>query len=310
MDFNVGTSRFRDIVEFFWYEQSLPGQCLPGAKVPRLIEEALSILSITGYGKRRDSIVYVGGGLPDITTMLTGPGYQEVVCLEDPQEAANRVMRLIEDGAARIYNAGAVPVFTTCTPMNLSNWNYKRLSQGKTSYLDYNQDYFGMQFRHEESIKILNSYIDRLNSYYHMQTPRLAGYVFQKMGEGLGFRFRQNRLSDDGCHPTPDTVDEWIKIMREAMDTNRIRFQNHYSEFRDLNLEDVVAESAESPCPPPSSVSTWISDDSLRLQAHVEKEYSLAFEYLTNCKTYRSLETRARRELAYMREHGIKFVEF
>ena len=27
------------------------------------------------------------------------------------------------------------------------------------------------------------------NSYYHMQTPRLAGYVFQKMGEGLGFRF-------------------------------------------------------------------------------------------------------------------------
>ena len=157
MDFSVGTSRFRDIVDHFWYEDSLPGQCLPGAKVPKLIEEALSILSITGYGKRRDSIVYVGGGLPDITTMIRGPGYQEVVCLEAPLEAANRVMRLMEDGAALIYQAGAVPVFTTCTPMNLTNWNYSRLSQGKTSHLNYHQDYLTMQTNHEESIKILNS---------------------------------------------------------------------------------------------------------------------------------------------------------
>ena len=315
MDFSVGTSRFRDIVDHFWYEDSLPGQCLPGAKVPKLIEEALSILSITGYGKRRDSIVYVGGGLPDITTMIRGPGYQEVVCLEAPLEAANRVMRLIEDGAALIYQAGAVPVFTTCTPMNLTNWNYSRLSQGKTSHLNYHQDYLTMQTNHEESIKILNSYIDRLNFHYHMQTPRLANYVFQKRGEGLGFRFRQNRLSEDGCHPTPATVDEWIKIMREAMDTNRIRFQSHYSDF--VDLEDVADESAESSShsyissnTSNTSISSNISDDSLRLQAAVAKEYSQAIDDLGRSLEYKNIEKRTKTELAYMREHGIKFVEY
>ena len=149
-----------------------------------------------------------------------------------------------------------------------------------------------------------------------MQTPRLANYVFQKMGEGLGFRFRQNRLSEDGCHPTPATVDEWIKIMREAMDTNRIRFQSHYSDF--VDLEDVADESAESSSHSYISSSNTsstsntdiYSDDSLRLQAAVAKEYSQAIDDLGRSLEYKNIEKRTKTELAYMREHGIKFVEY
>ena len=103
--------------------------------------------------------------------------------------------------------------------------------------------------------------------------------------------------------------------MREAMDTNRIRFQSHYSDF--VDLEDVADESAESSShsyissnTSNTSISSNISDDSLRLQAAVAKEYSQAIDDLGRSLEYKNIEKRTKIELAYMREHGIKFVEY
>ena len=103
--------------------------------------------------------------------------------------------------------------------------------------------------------------------------------------------------------------------MREAMDTNRIRFQSHYSDF--VDLEDVADESAESSShsyissnTSNTSISSNISDDSLRLQAAVAKEYSQAIDDLGRSLEYKNIEKRTKTELAYMREHGIKFVEY
>ena len=301
MDFLTGTSRFYDIVNHFWYEESLPGQAIGGAKIPTLIQEALSILTITGYEKRRDSIFYIGGGLPDITKKLKSARYQEVIHDGEPLKIANEVMCQIEDGARQIYNAGAVPVFSTVSPMNIPKWNFSRLQKGKTSYLAHENMYTEMQLKHEDTVKILNSYIIRLNNYYHMQTPRLARVVFQKKGKNQDYRLRENRFHD-GVHPTEETTDEWIKIMRETMDTNRLRFAESYSEPqanapRDNATSGSKDTNVDPECDNDPDTDTDTDTDSSKFSA-------LERFYLEGV-----IDLNVRRELDTMKANGIPFVK-
>ena len=217
MEFVVGTSRFYDIVNTLENEDGIPGVAQGGATIPQLIEQALTLLERTGFNRRTDSIMYIGGGVPDVNTKLSGWGYQEVVSVGDPLEKANRIMCNIEDGARRIYDAGAVPVFATVTPMLIAKWNLTRQRQRKTHHLNYVEDYYQMQENQLETIHILNDYIARLNRSYHMNTPRLAGVVLQKRGArrrgaegGQVYRLRESRLRPDGCHLTPETTSDWI----------------------------------------------------------------------------------------------------
>ena len=47
-----------------------------------------------------------------------------------------------------------------------------------------------------------------------------------------------------------------------------------------------------------------------RVQAAVAKEYSQAIDDLGRSLEYKNIEKRTKKEIAYMREHGIKFVEY
>lgn len=244
MDFYVGTSRFYNVVDYFWYDEGQPGQAIGGAKIPQLIKEAMYILSVTGYEKRRDSIVYVGGGMPDITVKYKDRRYQEVVCVGEPADLVEDTISKMEAGARKILSAGAIPVFCTVTPMILASWNQSRLSKRKTSYLLHERDYGAMQQQHIDTVVMLNRRIDALNQQHHMQTPRLGGIVLQKRGTSGGYRLRENRLASDGCHLTEETDDRWIKLLRETADTNRRRFYANYDE--DLSENDMMDISKDN----------------------------------------------------------------
>ena len=246
MEFYVGTSRFYDIVDHFWYEEGQPGQAIGGGKIEQLVEEALGILSITGYERRRDSLVYVGGGLPDITTKYKERNYQEVVCVGEPDDIVEEVIGKMEVGAERIASAGGVPIFCTVTPMDIARWNQTRLARRKTKYLRQEYNYGIMQEKHEDIVIELNRRIDSLNQQYHMQTPRLGAIVFPKRGALGGYRFRRDRLSADGCHLTDFTTQKWIDLLKTNADTNRHRFYTNYNEdFSDNDLADISTDKID-----------------------------------------------------------------
>ena len=231
MDYIVATSRGKQLVEHF-RETGVPGKALPGGKLTDITKAAIQILRETGYDRRRDTMIYLIAGLPDVTIMLKGKGYQEVIGqIRDPEELANEAYAKFEMSAAEIIAAGATPIYATVTPIAFKKWNEHRLQQGRTSLLHFSSDYFEMQKCHEKTLELLNMHITALNRDMartttslngSLVTPRLASRVFKKVGEKRGYRFRQNLLVD-GCHPVPEVVTQWIADLGEVMDTNRVQ---------------------------------------------------------------------------------------
>ena len=287
MDFLVGTSRYYDIVDYFWYEEGLPGEAYGGYKIPQLVQKGLEILRITGYGRRHDSILYIGGGMPDVTAKIRSGRYQEVIHQGDPATLAHNVMSNISEGAHLIQNAGATPVFATVCPMDISLWNQHRLSKRKTSHLNYISEYPAMQSLHQKTIEILNDNIIKFNQDNGMQTPKGAKVVYQKKGAGLPYRLRSSRMQPDGCHLTPETTGEWIKLLKDTMNTNRIKLQDKpsyglaYSSPCDrLSDDKVIPSTAETG----SGYNTSESEDSnasiyMREVVDKEREAKLAAEH-------------------------------
>ena len=226
MEFNVGTSRFYDIVNYFWYEEGIPGEAYGGYKIPQLITKGLDILRVTGYYRRNDSIMYFGGGMPDVTVRTKKWLYEEVTHQGDPETLVDGVMEHIAEGATMIKAAGATPVFCTVCPMDISMWNYHRLAVGKTNRLRNTHQYSEMQILHQDTIHMLNNRIIAFNTENGMHTPKLAKYVFQKKGANLPYRLRLPRLKEDGVHLTEDTTGMWVRCMRDAFDINRMKLYN------------------------------------------------------------------------------------
>ena len=234
MEFNVGTSRFYDIVDYFWYEEGIPGEAYGGFKIPQLITKGLEILRITGYHRRNDNIMYFGGGMPDITVRTKSRFYEEVTHQGDPQTLVDNLMAQIEEGATWIKAAGATPVFCTVCPMDFSLWNNHRFNIGKTNRLIHSHHYSEMQNLHQDTIHLLNNRIIEFNMENEMCTPKLAKFVFQKKGENLPYRLRHSRLKEDGVHPTEDTIGMWVRCMRDIFEMNRMKLYNN-PDFREFS---------------------------------------------------------------------------
>ena len=229
MEFIVGTSRYYSIVDYFWYEESIPGEAYGGGKIPLLIQKGLDMLRITGFNRRNDNILYVGGGMPDITVKCKNGRYEEVIHQGEPETLVDTVVTQIREGAERILATGTTPVFTTVCPMDISIWNHHRLQCYKTSHLEYQHDYQDMQALHQQTVELLNHEINAINDSNGMRTPTVSKNVFQKKGAGLPYRLRTPRLQSDGCHLTPESTGEWIQVLRDCMGVNRVQLYNKNS---------------------------------------------------------------------------------
>ena len=251
MDFIVGTSRAHPVVEHFWYEEGIPGESYGGYKIPKLVEKGLEMLRVTGFIRRSDNILYIMGGMPDVTVKLhRGFRYQEVVHQAnqgDPQSLVDHVMTHIREGAAAIAAVGTTPVFTTVCPMDFSIWNNFRLFHGKTKSLEHIQEYPYMQELHQTTIEILNREIENLNSENGMVTPKVMKTAFQKKGFGLPYRLRLGRLQEDGCHLTPETTGDVIRVLRDIMSVNRINLydQPNYAQSY-ISLDELSDNSSDN----------------------------------------------------------------
>ena len=179
------------------------------------------------YNRRPDTIIYIVGGMPDLTTRVKegrGPSrYEEVIFKEDVEEAVERVAELYRRANLEVKQTGVTPVFATISPIHLRTWNLERLAQRKTTHLQHIHEYRHMQNQHELCVQILNRHISAINEENGMQTPRLAKHVLQKRGKNQNYRFRTDRFGKDGCHPSQKLVERWIRELQECMEVNRVR---------------------------------------------------------------------------------------
>ncbi len=97
-----------------------------------------------------------------------------------------------------------------------------------------------MQELHQTTIKILNREIENLNSENGMVTPKVMKTAFQKKGFGLPYRLRLGRLQEDGCHLTPETTGDVIRVLRDIMSVNRINLYDRPNYVQSyISLDDL-----------------------------------------------------------------------
>ena len=190
----AGSSRVGGLPELL---HEIPGHLesikLPGGHLPAIANLVLNRLA---NARPRDHPVHVYfvAGMPDCTTMIRQPGYQEVIFTGHPQDKVTAVLHTIMQTEAAVQNAGATPVFCTIAPMSFKKWNNKRLGQGKTRELRYTHMYQDWQRRLNHTIATLNEHIHRINSNNSVQTPRLAESIFDVPQFGRLPRLIYNRL--------------------------------------------------------------------------------------------------------------------
>jgi DNA-binding phage protein len=98
------------------------------------------------------------------------------------------------------------------------SWNLTRLGQGKTSRLDYRDNYESMQLDLESAVEEVNNFIVEINKTNQMATP-LTHTVLFKQKHGKRFTLYGN-LSD-GCHPNESTILKIIKSFNRAITLNQ-----------------------------------------------------------------------------------------
>ena len=195
---------------------------VPGGKIKDLTDIAIKELGRTTISPK---FVYFIAGLPDTTTKLNENywmngrwcRYEEVIF----RNSEDIVIKIIDKAAQDIIEKNAVPIFSTIVPCHISNWNYCRLHQHKTSHLLHFNSYHHMQENQLETITHINRYILHLNSINQVVTPKIAKPVFYKRGSAWRFRF--GKLSD-GVHPKDKLRDIWVKIVEEVLEKNNKKF--------------------------------------------------------------------------------------
>ena len=244
MDFLGGASRVWGVEKMF---QSSLSQVvvIPGGKI-RLITDGLSDL-VRKYepvwrqsNHQHPNIVYVMGGIPDITTRLKGNGwgrnapYEEVVMDTDVPTTLDYVHAEIRSSEKRLKRMGAVPVFCTVTTMDLEAYNLHRMYKGKTSCLMYRHQYPRMQIELNEAILKVNDIIREVNVQNGVMTPDFARYTMtarEVLSETQDTKFKirtgPSRFTD-GCHPTKELSNKWSYHLANVQKDNRAKLSTLY----------------------------------------------------------------------------------
>lgn len=173
----------------------------PGAKYDFLAKRAKDIILRSPSETRNNMHVYFLAGYPSMTLRkkTTNPTYDEVIFPDTPRRCNSRLMVQIHEAASVISKTGATPCFCTIIPGKLQKWNSQRLHRGKTSKLDYQEQYATMQEQLNKSSVLINQTIVTINKIYNMQTPRTHQSIVTIRKAGV-YRFRYERLASDGVH--------------------------------------------------------------------------------------------------------------
>ena len=216
MDLYVTTSRGKDL--------NFPNkEVIFGGHMSDLVKTTLNHKMIQNipYNNSGPNFVYIIGGIPDATDMLRDPGYEEVI-FYDATKKTNLLNSRISEANHAILEAGAIPVFSTITTMNIKDWNYARYFKNITSYHIHSPYYDDMQHFLNITLGSVNENIFTINNSNNVETPHLAGYIRSKRGDGQGFRYRYSRLYD-GCHPGLEVVKKWQSALERIAVINRSR---------------------------------------------------------------------------------------
>ena len=109
---------------------------IPGGKIiPNILPRALQEIDNRRFDNNH-KIVYLVGGLPDITQMHRDPdfprpfhpryAYEEVIFPtdQDPDQIADRVKNDLANARTQILAEGATPVLSTIATQSISTWNF------------------------------------------------------------------------------------------------------------------------------------------------------------------------------------------
>ena len=230
MDLFVATSRGRELAEYFEKRSRAVFWFKGGRKLSLLGDKAVKLYGenthlYTDVQDIHPNFVYILGGLPDLTQKIVDyypHYYEEVVYTEDLSATYQRVTSTYTSLSQKIFDLNAIPCFSTIAPLDISAWNHHRLNTRATAHLLHHNHYADMTHFLNKAILHINDFITDLNEFNNVETPKFAGHVIKKRGQGKGHRFMFNHF-EDGCHPSQYIIDQWINELEQVMSANRYR---------------------------------------------------------------------------------------
>ena len=192
----------------------------------RLDPESCRVYFVAGYCDISERLLDCYHDLRPSYGTVTYGRYEEVIFREERNACINRMCQLIWHVSERIKSVGAKPCFSTIPPASLRVWNRKRLGQGKTESLKYENQYEYMNREMVRALQKINGFIVKTNSQNNMSTPHIAAQVmvnqpgYDQNGEKSFPLVHYGRFTD-GVHPSPGLADKWAKQLLRAMKSNR-----------------------------------------------------------------------------------------
>jgi hypothetical protein len=215
MNYIVSTSRGRKLQTSL--TNATTGMCvLPGAKLTTLLATAKTVIRTSNTKGNKPGHMYFLAGVPDLTTKLRGPNYQEVIFMGSPPDTVPGYEEQLTKASQDIKVLGWKPVFCPIIPMALKDWN----APCRTSYLIHYHHYEDMQALLEKTIIAINHIIQAINKSNRVHTPNIQSNII-KMDHGRT-KFMYNRLLD-GCHPNDAAADKWVQILEQSISINDSR---------------------------------------------------------------------------------------
>ena len=177
---------------------------------------------------KRTTHVYVIGGINDVTERVVSGDfnyiYKEVICVEEPEAIAKRVIDDINDCAKEIKKKSAIPVFATITKANIAVYNETQLNGSRpataTQYLHQQDSYDIMQENAGSAVNIINSHIKSLNRSNDVSTPLCHTVLIKSRGRKGRYKVHDWSALWDGVHGTLKTKGLWADSLKAAMDLN------------------------------------------------------------------------------------------
>ena len=238
----VSTSRGKYTTrKFDELDKLVVSRSLKGAKLVKLVDEAISLVEqhrrqYTEAQWVHKDIVTIVGGLPNITHMKFGRGYQEVIYEHWQQDQYKDHLENLKlsflEAAERLEKINTIPVFATIAPFHIKTWNNFRLKIGATRYLNHAQEYPLMQRKINKLIPEMNNFIRSLNSKHEpsLATPDLAKFNIKSGGKSRPYDIGYEGMDLDGCHPNDPAkclkgrklVNDWYTELDLKMSKNRM----------------------------------------------------------------------------------------
>jgi hypothetical protein len=189
-----------------------------GASINRLANEAESML-IDSNLRNPNTHFYVIAGIPDLTQKISDKNnqYEEVIFREQPEIAAQRVIRLYHRLIDRITTLNASVIICPIIPSSIKKWNFTRLHQKKTLYLEFPNYYSTWQTNLQMSITLANKQITEINRLNNLCTPFITRPVIKAIAADTKYKFSYFHLPD-GVHLDYQLSQKVIKKLEPALE--------------------------------------------------------------------------------------------